>query len=58
MRRSHICGISSQLVEKSTFSGASIVYVEPESANPKLYRAYLLKENLRLALKASPDEIA
>ena len=27
-------------------------------ANPKLYRAYLLKENLRLALKAGPDEIA
>ena len=27
-------------------------------ANPKLYRAYLLKENLRLALKADPDEIA
>ena len=26
-------------------------------ANPKLYRAYLLKENLRLALKAGPDEI-
>ena len=27
-------------------------------ANPRLYRAYLLKENLRLALKAAPDEIA
>jgi len=27
-------------------------------ANPTLYRAYLLKENLRLALKAGPDEIA
>ena len=27
-------------------------------ANPKLYRACLLKENLRLALKAGPDEIA
>lgn len=27
-------------------------------ANPMLYRAYLLKENLRLALKAGPDEIA
>lgn len=27
-------------------------------ANPKLYRAYLLKEDLRLALKAGPDEIA
>ena len=27
-------------------------------ANPKLYRAYLLKENLRLALKADPDEIS
>ena len=27
-------------------------------ANPSLYRAYLLKENLRLALKAGPDEIA
>ena len=26
-------------------------------ANPILYRAYLLKENLRLALKAGPDEI-
>ena len=26
-------------------------------ANPSLYRAYLLKENLRLALKAGPDEI-
>lgn len=26
-------------------------------ANPKLYRVYLLKENLRLALKAGPDEI-
>jgi len=26
-------------------------------ANPKLYRAYLLKEDLRLALKAGPDEI-
>ena len=26
-------------------------------ANPRLYRAYLLKENLRLALKAGPDEI-
>ena len=26
-------------------------------ANPKLYRAYLLKENLRLALKAGPNEI-
>jgi transposase len=26
-------------------------------ANPKLYRAYLLKENLRLALKAGPLEI-
>lgn len=28
------------------------------TANPKLYRAYLLKENLRLALKAGPDEIS
>ncbi len=27
-------------------------------ANPKLYRAYLLKEDLRLALKAGPDEIS
>lgn len=27
-------------------------------ANPKLYRAYLLKENLRLALKAGPDDIS
>lgn len=27
------------------------------AANPRLYRAYLLKENLRLALKASADEI-
>lgn len=27
-------------------------------ATPTLYRAYLLKENLRLALKAGPDEIA
>ena len=27
-------------------------------ANPTLYRAYLLKEDLRLALKAGPDEIA
>lgn len=27
-------------------------------ADPKLYRAYLLKEDLRLALKAGPDEIA
>ena len=27
-------------------------------ANPMLYRAYLLKENLRLALKAGPDEIS
>lgn len=27
-------------------------------ANPKLYRAYLLKEDFRLALKAGPDEIA
>ncbi|MFV0412848.1 MAG: ISL3 family transposase [Oscillospiraceae bacterium] len=27
-------------------------------ANPVLHRAYLLKENLRLALKAGPDEIA
>ena len=27
-------------------------------ANPQLYRAYLLKENLRLALKADPDEIS
>ncbi len=27
-------------------------------ANPRLYRAYLLKEGLRLALKAGPDEIA
>ena len=27
-------------------------------ANPKLYRAYLLKEDLRLVLKAGPDEIA
>ena len=27
-------------------------------ANSRLYRAYLLKENLRLALKAGPDEIA
>lgn len=27
------------------------------AANPKLYRAYLLKENLRLALKADSDEI-
>jgi len=27
-------------------------------ANHMLYRAYLLKENLRLALKAGPDEIA
>jgi transposase len=27
-------------------------------ANPRLYRAYLLKENLRLALKADADEIA
>ncbi len=26
-------------------------------ANPRLYRAYLLKEDLRLALKAGPDEI-
>lgn len=26
-------------------------------AHPKLYRAYLLKEDLRLALKAGPDEI-
>ena len=26
-------------------------------ANPTLYRAYLLKEDLRLALKAGPDEI-
>ena len=26
-------------------------------ANPRLYRAYLLKEGLRLALKAGPDEI-
>ena len=26
-------------------------------ANPRLHRAYLLKENLRLALKAGPDEI-
>ena len=26
-------------------------------ANPKLYRAYLLKEDLRLALKAAPDEM-
>lgn len=26
--------------------------------NTKLYRAYLLKENLRLALKAGPDEIS
>ena len=25
--------------------------------NPRLYRAYLLKEGLRLALKAGPDEI-
>jgi len=27
-------------------------------ANPRLCRAYLLKEDLRLALKVSPDEIA
>ena len=27
-------------------------------ANPSLYRAYLLKKNIRLALKAEPDEIA
>lgn len=27
-------------------------------ANPMLYRAYLLKEDLRLTLKAGPDEIA
>ena len=27
-------------------------------ANPKLYRAYLLKEDIRLALKAGPDDIA
>ena len=27
-------------------------------ANPMLYRAYLLNENLRLAMKAEPDEIA
>ena len=27
-------------------------------ANPRLYRAYLLKEGLRLALKAGPEEIA
>ena len=27
-------------------------------ANPGLYRAYLLKEGLRLALKAGPEEIA
>lgn len=27
-------------------------------ADPMLYRAYLLKEDLRLALKAGPDEIA
>lgn len=26
-------------------------------ANPRLYCAYLLKENLRLAVKAGPDEI-
>lgn len=26
-------------------------------ANPKLYRAYILKENLRLDFKAGPDEI-
>ena len=51
--------------------GASIRQLEPcggndgreqlqflTKANPTLYRAYLLKENLRLALKAGPDEIA
>ncbi len=27
------------------------------AANPRLYRAYLLKENLRLALKAGPNSI-
>ncbi|MGF0008458.1 transposase [Intestinimonas massiliensis (ex Afouda et al. 2020)] len=27
-------------------------------ANPRLYRVYLIKEGLRLALKAGPEEIA